>query len=329
MNKTVLGIDISKDKFDIVLLSGEKSDSNTFKNANSGFKELSRWLKKRASGSIEACMEATSTYGDELAEYLHAQGHRVYVVNPSRIHSFAKSKQMRTKNDRLDAHLIAEFCESSKGLTPFSPLPAEIKKLKQLTRWLDDLKSDLARTRNRVESGQKTPTLDASRQRYIEFLESEIKRISSEIDKHFGEHPDLNKSKELLESIPGVGSVCASIVLTDFKAFDGFASVRQAAAFAGVTPYRRQSGSSLNTAGCISRIGSSRIRKAFYMCAVVASRFNPVLRDAYQDLLARGKPKKLALIAIARRLIHIAFGVLKSGKRFDPQYVNSAFALSL
>jgi transposase len=208
-------------------------------------------------------------------------------------------------------------------------LPEEVKKLKLLVRWLEDLKLDLSRTRNRIESGDKPRPIAASSQRYVKFLESEIRRISGEIDDHFDKHPDLKKDKELLESIPGIGSVCSSIILTDFRAFEGFDSARQAAAFAGVTPYRRQSGTSLNTNGCISRIGSSRIRKAFYLCAVVASRFNPNLKAAYQDLLARGKPKKLALIAIARRLIHIAFGVLRSGKPFDPGYINSAFAPSL
>ena len=143
LKEIVLGIDISKRTFDVALVTSGKTRTRAFDNNEQGFEALSGWLVKHGIDKVDACLEATGTYGEAVAEYLHGQGHRVYVVNPSRIYSYAKSKQLRAKNDKLDAQVIAEYCRVHDDLRAFSPMPVEIKHLQQLDRRIADLKDTL------------------------------------------------------------------------------------------------------------------------------------------------------------------------------------------
>jgi transposase len=122
LKDNVLGIDISKRTFDVALVTGDKTRTKAFDNHEQGFEALSTWLRKHGIEKISACLEATGTYGEALAEYLHGEGHTVYVVNPARLYSYAKSKQMRAKNDRLDAKIIAEYCRVHDDLKEFTPM---------------------------------------------------------------------------------------------------------------------------------------------------------------------------------------------------------------
>lgn len=320
----VLGIDISKKTFNVALVSGEKTRTKAFDNNEQGFKTLSIWLSKHGIDNIPACLEATGTYGDALAEYLHEQGHTVYVVNPARIYSYAKSKQLRAKNDKLDAHIIAEYCRVHNDLRAFEPMPAEIKRLQQLDRRIADLKDTLVREKNRLESASHPELIKSSILRSIAFVEAEIIALESEIDDTIGKIPELAKNKELIESTKGLGPVTSRIFIVDFGSFKSFDSARAAAAFSGLTPFTRRSGTSLNNPGSITRMGNNRIRQVLFMAARAASRYNPVFKALYGRLRAAGKSYKVALCAIARRIVHIAYGMIKHQKPFDEALFSAA-----
>jgi transposase len=317
LKDTVLGIDISKKTFDVTLLTGEKAQSKVFDNNEQGFESLSNWHKKRNAGSLDACLEATGTYGEALAEYLHGQGHRVYIVNPARIHSYAKSKQLRAKNDKLDSRIIAEYCRIHDDLRPYTPVSAEIKHMQGLDRRIADLKDTLIREKNRLKSADHPEKIKSSILRSIAFVEAEIAALEDDIDDAISKNPELSKNKELIESPKGLGPVTSRMFIIDFGSFKSFESARAAAAFAGITPFVRKSGSSLNNAGSISRMGNKKIRQVLYMAARAAARHNPVFRAQYNKLRAAGKAYKVALCAIARRIIHVAYGMIKYQRPFD------------
>lgn len=313
----ILGIDISKKTFDVALVMGDKTHTKAFDNNEQGFDTLSNWLSKYGIGNVAACLEATGTYGEALAEYLHGQGYTVYVVNPARIYSYAKSKQLRAKNDKLDAHIIAEYCRVHDDLRAFTPMSAEIKHLQQLDRRIADLKDTLVREKNRLESANHSELIRSSILRSIAFVEAEITALESEIDDMIGKIPELAKNKELIESAKGLGPVTSRIFIVDFGSFESFDSARAAAAFSGLTPFTRKSGTSLNNPGSISRMGNNRIRQVLFMAARASSRYNPVFKALYDRLRAAGKSYKVAICAIARRIVHMAYGMIKHQKPFD------------
>jgi transposase len=317
LKNIVLGIDISKKTFDVALLTDDKVYNKAFHNNEQGFNALSAWLNKQGICNLAACLESTGIYGEPLAEYLHGEGHQVYIVNPVRIHNYAKSKQLRAKNDKLDAKLIAEYCRLHNNLRPFTPAPAEIKHLQQLERRITDLKDTLIREKNRLEAASRQDRVRASIQRTIRFIEAEIAALESDIDDTISKNPELSKNKELLESSKGVGPVTSRMFLIEFGSFKTFDSARAAAAYAGITPFTRRSGSSLANPGSISRMGNRRIRQILYMAAQAAAKYNPVFKAQYDKLRAAGKAYKVAICAIARRLVHTAYGIIKYQRPFD------------
>ncbi|MDP7619948.1 MAG: transposase, partial [Dehalococcoidia bacterium] len=150
--------------------------------------------------------------------------------------------------------------------------------------------------------------------------DEEIKRLWKEIRAHIDQHPELKRQRELLETIPAIGEITATLLLAELPDIERFASARQVAAFAGVTPKHRHSGSSVRGRTQMSKMGQARIRCALYMPAIVARRCNPVTKAFSDRLAARGKCPMVIIGALMRKLLHIVYGVLKSGKPFDPQH---------
>ena len=156
-----LGIDISKEYFDVSLLSNGKYQTATFKNNKKGFHQLRRWLKKRGVTTLHACLEATGRYGEALALFLYEQGYTVSVVNPARIKAYAASQLSRNKNDQLDARLIAHFCATQKPPT-WSPLSPQLRTLRELVRHLQVLKELRQQQINRIKAGEQTGQVEAA-----------------------------------------------------------------------------------------------------------------------------------------------------------------------
>ncbi len=169
--QSVLGIDVSKDKLDIILRSGEKKQHQVISNDLKGYQYLERWLLNNSVGQVHVCLEATGQYGERIAEYMYARGYLVSVVNPARIKRYGESKLHRNKTDKADADLIAEFCQKEKP-TCWKPLSPELKHLRALVRRLNDLKTNRRQEINRLKSGERDPWVIEELTIHIEFLDA-------------------------------------------------------------------------------------------------------------------------------------------------------------
>lgn len=322
-----LGIDVSKDYLDLLLLREEHTpEAARFENTATGFKSLRHFLKKRKLKSLHACLEATGYYGDEVAHFLHQHGYQVSVVNPARIKAYADSRLSRNKTDAVDAALIADFCRTQQPQT-WTPPPPEQRELQVLVRHLDNLKDMRQQEVNRRQAGIPSATVLKTLDEHIAFLDQQIEEVLRHIRDHVEQHPDLRQHRDLLTSIPGIGDLTAYKLLAEIQHIQAFDSARQLAAFAGLTPRQRTSGSSIRGRTRLSKRGSSRLRSALYFPAMVALKHNPILRVFAQRLTANGKPKLTVIAAVMRKLLHLVFGILKSGQPFDPLYLQKRLAI--
>lgn len=314
---SILGVDVAKKKVDVALLKNGKYKEKSFDNKLSGFTSLLNWLKKHDCGHIHACLEATGTYGYDLSKFLFENGITVSVVNPSRVKAFGESELLRNKNDHIDAKLIARFCEK---MTPpaWQPDPPEIEHLRMLGRRRDDLVAMRTQEMNRL--GNPDAFVNESIEKLISFLNQEIEQISKDIEDHINRNDDLKKKRDLLMTIKGVGKVVAEAILSETNGFARFDRIEQVVAFMGLSPKEKTSGTSVKGRPSLCKIGSARLRKILYMPALSATRSNPFVRALYERLTAKSKNGMVVACACMKKLVHLMFGVLKSGKPFDPEY---------
>jgi transposase len=319
-----LGLDLAKSKFNACLVrDGGKLRHKVFPNTAEGFAQLAEWLERQGVGRAHACMEATGAYGDSLAAYLHGRSHIVSRVNPAAIKAYAQSHLSRTKNDRVDAALIAGFCAERRPPAWAPPAP-ELRELQALVRRLDSLVEMRTMEQNRLSSGVTVEAVRESVEELIAHLSEQIKRAEALIRSHIDNHPGLRRQRELLDSIPGVGEATAAALLAEVPDLKQYKSAREVAAFAGLVPRERQSGSSIRGRVRLSKIGNARLRKALYFPAVTALRCSPFFQQWAEGLRQRGKSKMAVIGAVMRKLIHLAYGVLKTGRPFDPEWAKRA-----
>jgi transposase len=312
-----VGIDVSKASLDIGVLDGPNREHAKFSNDSQGWTKLARFLKKRR--AVQVCLEATGSYGEGVAEFLYEASYRVSVVNPARLKGYAQSQLQRNKTDKLDAYLIADFCRTQQP-EAWSPPPAEIRQLNALVRHLEDLEQALSQCTNRLAVTHGTTTVQAHLDAQRTLLTQQIAQTKQAIADHLDQHPDLKRQRDLLASIPGIADLTAGKLLAEFRSIADFANVRQLVAFAGLNPRQHTSGSSIHQTPHISKCGRASLRAALYMPAVVAKRHNPILAAFAARLQARGLSGKQLIVAIMRKLLHLVYGVLKSGKPFDPNF---------
>jgi len=318
MSKIIVGIDISKAKFDAALLfQNNKVKTKKFENKMSGFVELIEWLKKHEALDSHVCLEATGVYSEALAIYLCELNHKVSVVNPAQIKGFSQSELARNKTDKADAQLIARFC---RAMDPslWQPKPQHIRELGDWVRRLQGLQDLYQQEANRLDVA--AACVRSSIKAIMKRLKKEIEQVKKKIKAHIDEYPDLRDKRQLLETIPGMGEATIAQVLAFIGNIEDFENARQLAAFVGLNPKQRQSGSSVQGRTRLSKIGDANLRKAFYMPAVVAKRYNPIIKAFCERLEAAGKPTMLIIGAAMRKLVHIIYGVLKSGKAFDANW---------
>jgi transposase len=314
--EAVLGIDIAKAKFQVALLLPDgKLRHKTYANTLAGFVQLADWLARHAVTRVHASLEATGTYGEALATWLHDAGHQVSVVNPAVIHAYAGTQLARSKTDRIDAELIARFTATHHPPVWTPPAP-EIRQLQALVRRLDALQGMHAQEANRLAAGVAVVEVRASIEAMLESLDAHIAHVRQLIRDHLDQHPGLRAQRDLLTTIPGIGEATAAVLIAEL--FDKrYTSARQAAAFAGLVPRLVESGT-LRGRSRLSKIGPGRLRKALYFPAVSALRWNPTIRLMRARLAAAGKEPMVIIGAAMRKLIHIAYGVLKTGRAYEP-----------
>jgi transposase len=322
-----LGIDIAKDTFEACWLLEKRAAHGTFDNTRAGLAKLDHWLKKRQAGPVHVCLEATGRYSEGVAEHLHAAGHTVSVINPARLKAFGQASLTRTKTDQTDAALLAEFCRRQQPAA-WTPPAAEQRELRALVRRRESLLQVRQQEANRLSSGETSPAVCASLQAVVAFLDEQLANVQQAIRDQVADHPDLQRRSALVDAIPGIGPTTAAALLAEID-FAAYPSARQVAAQAGLTPRQRQSGTSVHGRPRLSKQGASQLRRILFFPAIVAIRHNPLIRAFAQRLADRGKAKMAIVCACMRKLLHLVYGVLKTGLPFDPDYHSPRALLSV
>jgi transposase len=316
---STLGIDVSKDKLDVVLINAGWQSHKVFSNNAVGHKRLHNWLVAQRVGQLHICLEATGQYGEEVAEFLYQKGYPVSVVNPARIKHYGESRLHRNKADKADAALIAEFCQKENPPL-WKPLSPEVKHLRALVRRLDDLQSAYQQERNRSLCGEKDTWVLDDLQMHLRYLKERIQMARQALQHHIEQHSNLSSQQALLISIPGIGKLTAARLLAEIGDISTFEDAPQLAAYAGLNPKSNRSGSSVHKKTRISKEGRAFLRSILYMPAIVAKKHNPIIIEFCKRLGDRRLAEMAIVVAAMRKLLHIVFGVLKNQSPFDPDY---------
>lgn len=312
-----IGADIGKEFFDVA--TPEQLKAKRFKNTPEGHQAFLKWLPVEQ--PMHIAMEATGKYSLGLALMLYENDIPVSVVNPARIKRYGQSLLQRVKTDSEDAKLIAHFCmtQTPKLWQPDRPVIAQ---LQEWYKFQELLTQQSVQIENQLQSSLSDEVQLFQRQQLIHLTE-QLSEVERKIKKCLSSDAELTEQVQLLTSVKGFGEATAIRLMTLIKDIDRFDKAKQLACFAGVTPRIRQSGTSVNSS-VISKTGNADLRKVLYMPALAAIRFNPVIKAFSEKLKANGVRGKKMIVAVMRKLIHIVFAILKSGKPFDPEYKNCA-----
>lgn len=268
-------------------------------------------------------MEVTGTYWLELAWCLYEAGFVVSVIPPSQARLFARLEMQLTKTDAIDASLLARFARQ-RTPAPWTPPPAIWDQLQQRLRQREDLIAIKTQEANRLHALRRNPRAEPTvldrLERHLAFLQTEIDLLTQELTALLtADHAWAAAARHLL-TIPGVRVMVAAWILVATHCFAQCDTPEQAAALAGVVPHRQESGSSRRGFRPVGRTGHASLRSALYMASLSAARSNPCIHPFYDRLRARGKSTKVAHVAAARKLMHIAWAVVVKDRDFDPSF---------
>lgn len=315
------GIEVSAREL-LVAMDGPKGAVRLrrFANTAAGHGALVQALR-RAGKRVRACLEATGLYGMDVTLALAACASiEVMVANPRAVRAFARALMQRSKNDALDAVVLREFALRMPFRAWVRPSDAALA-LWAIARRLQALTATCTAEKNRLHAARLSAATPAVvRQdiaRSLRFQQRAILRLQKEALRHIQAEAALERRFRLLRSIPGVGLVSALHTLAELALLPADRDVRQWVAFAGLDPQEYSSGASVRRRSRISKVGNRHLRRALYMPALVASRYEPHLRGFFTHLLARGKTKKQALVAVARKLLHAIFGMFRAAQPYD------------
>jgi transposase len=322
----VIGIDVSKLKLDICLIIDEKATEkrkfHVFRNDFEGFQKLIDWVNSKCQGLEKPvfCMEATGSYMEAVAEFLYDNGFALSIVNPLLIKQ-KKSKLHSNKTDKSDAEIIARYCRAENPRL-WTPQPQEYRQLRDVCRAINSLQTSLTQERNKLEARIVNKAVETAINSVISAIEKQMEELEIERHRIVAEHEHIKFQVEQIVDIKGVGFVTACGLLAEMPATENFENAKQYAAFLGVTP-QHWSGSSVNKASHISKIGPKHARKTLFMASISVKNHNEDFQPFVQRLEKKGKKAKVIVCAIMRKLMHIIFGMLKNNAHFDK---NLAFA---
>jgi transposase len=263
-------------------------------------------------------MEATGSYHEALACFLSDQALVVSVVNPLLVKRFAEANRLRNKTDGGDAKCLAQFCRDARPERWEAPSVA-VRALQALVARLDTLQAMRQAECNRLEVAHSS--VADSVQQVIDDLDKAIARVKAQIASTIDDDPDLKQRAALLQSIPGIGDRTIPQLLAYVGRPERFKSVKALIAYAALTPLIRQSGTSLDKRRGTHPLGHQELKRTLYFPAMVAGRYNPLVAAFWAKLKAQNKPGKVIVVACMHKLLAIAYGVLRSGKPFDPNHL--------
>jgi len=334
MTTLYVGVDVSKDALDVAYWTGNETITvGRFVNSCAGFNDLSSELIKLAKKQqICLVLEATGSYHLSLVAFASQQNWMVALPNPKRVKDWAKGMGYRAKHDQIDGRKLAHYgglCRPSSQ----PPVPQELVYLDNLLKRQQDLEQLLRQERNRQHALEVRPIVEpqamASVERTIGFLVQELEMINQAIKSYFKAHPDRKQDLKRLRKLPGVGPKNAPHLLLLLYRWDnltgGQGSPKQLTAFVGLDPKPHTSGTSVYQRPSISKMGDSHIRSLLYMGALGGIRGHNPLRNFYQAMVKRGKAKKLALVASARKILVWAWTCFSRNLAFDPKKIDPDF----
>jgi len=314
--KEIYGVDISKDVFDVY---GSLGGHDQFKNDEKGFLNFLKSLSK----DVLVVMEATGYYHYRLAQFLHKNGIAVSVVNPLSVKRFIQMKLAKVKTDKSDAKAICEYGTKNE-LPMYTALTDVQAECLQLFRLLDNYLKKRTQTKNKLHGeealGIPSNYVYRSLKRDLTHLDKEIKGIEERLLELVKQ--DQQHQLTLLKSIPGMGVKTALFLIVVTDGFKKFETASQLCSYVGITPTIRESGSSVRGRSRISKVGNKKLRNLLFLCAFSACKHNKACREIYERIVAKGKSKKLALIAVSNKLLKQAFAIAKSGLPYDEDFVS-------
>lgn len=320
--RNAVGLDISQKTFDAAVIVNGHTKQAVFDNNVDGFEEFKTWLDGFSCEDLHICMEATGNYFEDVADYI-SQFYKVSVINPYKISEYAKSRFHRTKTDRQDAKLIAEYCHTamSKDLPERQKISFSHYRLKRVLTLYEQLKVEKTAQINRLKVA-KDEFVRQIHQTQIEELDKHIQFVEAEIQTIVKDDPNLKTVSDSLQTIPAIGKLTAAI-LTNYLLSGDFKTANQFTAFAGLNPQKKESGTSVKGRSSMTRYGNRRLKAALFMPAMVALNRN-YFPDFVKRLKAKNKPKMLILGALMRKLIVIAFNIYRKRETYNPERYKSA-----
>ncbi len=317
---TYIGIDVSKDSFVAAYPTKSGYTTKTFKNIANGVRQFISSLPE----DCHCVMEATGNYSMLLLYLLQQANIAVSMENPQKIKHFARAMLSTTKTDEIDAKLIAMYGEKMEP-APYKIPSESIILLKQKRTVLRQLKKQLSAMINLQHAlsvlPKQDPTAKVATEQTIKFLRKQISKLEDEITNL--SNKEFKRQMELLTSIKGIGENIASALIMATGGFTYFSSAKQISRFLGLCPTYQQSGTSVNFKGHINRNGDAHLRSQLYVIAFASIRFNSACRETYERLRARGKSGKVAIIAVANKLIRLAFAVVTNNRPYIDGYVST------
>jgi transposase len=320
-----IGIDIAKKTFHACYLSTRdaREQRGEFTNDAAGHAKFMLWVNRVSQGmAVHFCLEETGIYGRALAVFLHQAQHHVSLVNAALVKHHGRSLNLRSKTDRIDAWLIAHYTHVH--VPPrWTPPAAQHQRLRELSRRRAQLTQMIVAESNHLEAAQES-SVRSHIEAMIQHLQKQRESLWQQMQQLVKEDPALNKQRELLMSIPHIGEMTAMALLAELPPVDAFENARQICAYAGLTPRQEQSGESVHKRTRLCKQGRSGLRTLMFMPAVsvLSSKRGPLLGFA-KRLQEAGKAKLCVVGALMRKLLAMAFAILRSGQPFDPHYRHS------
>lgn len=315
-NKEIMGIDISKDVFDVY---SDETGHQSFSNDPQGFKDFLKVLNK----NTLVVMEATGYYHYRLAQFLYNNKRQVSVVNPLSVKRFIQMKLAKVKTDKSDAKAICQYGQMNE-VPVYTALTDIQSECLQLFRLLDNYLKKRTQTKNKLHGeevlGIPSKYVYNSLKRDLKHLDKEVNGIEVRLLELVKQEHQQQLS--LIKSIPGMGVKTALFLIVVTDGFNKFETGSQLCSYVGITPTIRESGSSVRGRSRISKVGNKKLRNLMFLCAFSACKHNKACKALYERLVNKGKSKKLALIAVANKLLKQAFAVAKSGRPYDENFVS-------
>ena len=313
-----LGLDVAKATIEVCLLGKDQKRGarSSIDNSVAGGQKLLAWLHGTDLKDVHVCLEPTGKYSRLIAAFLHEAGLRVSRVNSYAVLSHGRSKNFRSKTDKIDAYLLADYCLKENPPCWEPPAPSQ-QGLADLQARIDELDEMIRQEKNRLAAGDVYAAVKKDMEEHI--VQLEVRRDSLEKTAKDLVQSDalLSANFKIITSIIGLGDKSGLALLSAVR-FERFQKPRSVGCFAGLTPRKYESGTSVSMHECISRRGNNQLRKRLFLPAMVAIQSNPQMRAFAERLKARGKPPMVVICAVMRKLLVLSATLIRKNEFYDP-----------